>query len=83
MDTGVVLRILFLVGLAALLFAPTVWAIRHAAHRSFPTTKSKAIWLAVVTFLPPFGAFIYIAVGRRRAIKEVEEPEDTGQRTEE
>ena len=71
MDTGVVLRILFLVGLAALLFAPTVWAIRDAAHRSFPTTKSKAIWLAVVTLLPPFGAFIYIAVGRPRAIRGV------------
>jgi beta-lactamase regulating signal transducer with metallopeptidase domain len=80
MDTGVILRILFLVGVAVLLFAPTVWAIRDAAHRSFPTIKAKAIWLAVVTLLPPFGAFIYIAVGRPRVIIEAEEPEDTGQR---
>ncbi|MGD8688133.1 MAG: PLDc N-terminal domain-containing protein, partial [Syntrophobacterales bacterium] len=64
MDKGVILRILFLVGVAALLFAPTVWAIRDAAHRRFPTTKAKAIWFAVVTLLPPIGAFIYIAVGR-------------------
>ena len=76
MDTGVILRILILVGVAALLFAPTVWAIRDAAHRSFPTTKAKAIWLAVVTLLPPVGAFIYIAVRRPRAIRETEEPED-------
>ena len=83
MDKGVILRILFLVGVAALLFAPTVWAIRDAAHRRFPTTKVKAIWFAVVTLLPPIGAFIYIAVGWPRAIKGVvEEEEDTGETTE-
>ena len=76
MDKGVILRILLLIGVAALLFAPTVWAIRDAAHRKFPTTKTKAIWLAVVTLLPPFGAFAYIAVGRPRTIIEAEETED-------
>ena len=76
MDKGVILRILLLIGIAALLFAPTVWAIRDAAHRKFPTTKAKAIWLAVVTLLPPFGAFAYIAVGRSRTIVEAEETED-------
>ena len=76
MDKGVILRILLLIGVAALLFAPTVWAIRDAAHRRFPTIKAKAIWLAVVTLVPPFGAFVYIAVGRPRAIREVEEAED-------
>ncbi len=81
MDTGVILRILLLVGVAALLFAPTVWAIRDAAHRSFPTTKAKAIWLAVVTLLPPFGAIIYIAVGRPRESIEAGEAEDTERRT--
>ncbi|MGW8220536.1 MAG: PLD nuclease N-terminal domain-containing protein [Syntrophobacteria bacterium] len=82
MDTGVVLRILLLVGVFILLFLPTVWAIRDAARRSFPTFKAKAIWLAVVTLLPPFGAFVYIAMGRPRALTEVEKPEDTGQTTE-
>ena len=76
MDTGVILRILLLIGVAALFFAPTVWAIRDAAHRSFPTIKAKAIWLAVVTLLPPIGAFAYIAVGRPRTIIEAEETED-------
>ena len=76
MDTGVILRILLLIGVAALFFAPTVWAIRDAAHRSFPTIKRKAIWLAVVTLLPPIGAFVYFAVGRPRTIREVEETED-------
>ena len=73
---NVILRILLLIGVAALLFAPTVWAIRDAAHRKFPSTKAKAIWLAVVTLLPPIGAFAYIAVGRPRTIIEAEEMED-------
>ncbi len=75
MDKGVILRILLLIGVAALLFAPTVWAIRDAARRRFPTTKAKAIWLAVVTLLPPFGAFAYIAVGRPRASEITEDVE--------
>jgi hypothetical protein len=69
MDTGVVLRILLLVGVFVLLFLPTVWAIRDMTYRSFPTFKAKAIWFAVVTLLPPVGAFVYIAVGRPRASK--------------
>jgi uncharacterized membrane protein YczE len=75
MDTGVVLRILLLIGVFILLFLPTVWSIRDIAYRSFPSLKAKAIWFAVVTLLPPFGAFIYIAVGRRRAMIEAE-PEE-------
>jgi hypothetical protein len=35
-----------------------------------------------VTLLPPIGAFVYFTVGRPRAIREVEESEDTGQTTE-
>ena len=82
MDTGVILRIFLLVGVFILLFLPTVWAIRDIAYKSFPSLKTKVIWFAVVTLLPPFGAFAYIAVGRPRAIREAEEPEDGGQRTE-
>ena len=82
MDTGNILRILLLIGVAALLFAPTVWAIRDAAHRRFPTTKAKAIWIAVVTLLPPFGAFAYIAVGRPRASKIAEDVEAEGEEVE-
>ena len=76
MDTGVILRILLLVGVAFLLFVPTVWAIRHIAYGSFPTLKTKALWFAVVTLLPPVGALIYITVGRPRVSAEAEEPED-------
>ena len=76
MDTGVILRILLLVGVFILLFLPTVWAIRNIAYRSFPTFKAKVIWFAVVTLLPPIGAFVYIAVGRPRVSREAEEPED-------
>ena len=75
MEKGVILRILLLIGVAALLFAPTVWAIRDAAHRKFPSTKAKAIWLAVVTLLPPIGAFAYIAVGRPRTSEITEDVE--------
>ena len=67
MDTGVALKILLLVAVFILLFLPTVWAIRHIAYRSFPSLKAKAVWFAVVTLLPPIGAFIYLAFGRRRA----------------
>lgn len=66
MDTGVILRILLLVAVFVLLFLPTVWAIRDIAYRTFPTFKTKAIWFAVVTLLPPIGAFVYIAAGRPR-----------------
>jgi hypothetical protein len=76
MDTGVIVRILLLVGVFILLFLPTVWAIRNIAYRSFPTFKAKVIWFAVVTLLPPIGALVYIAVGRSRASIEVEGPED-------
>ncbi|MCG6917465.1 MAG: PLDc N-terminal domain-containing protein [Deltaproteobacteria bacterium] len=76
MDTGVVLRIVLLVAVFILLFLPTVWAIRHIAYRSFPSLKAKALWFAVVTLLPPIGAFVYIAVGRRQAMKEAEEKEE-------
>ena len=82
MDTGVILRILLLVGVFILLFLPTVWAIRDIAYRSFSTFKAKVIWFAVVTLLPPIGAFVYIAVGRSRANIEAEETEETGETTE-
>ena len=76
MDTGVILRILSLVGVAFLLFIPTVWAIRHIAYGSFPSLKTKALWFAVVTLLPPIGALIYIAVGRPRVSTEAKESKD-------
>jgi hypothetical protein len=75
MDTGVVLRIVLLIGAFILLFLPTVWAIRDIAYRSFPSLKAKAIWFALVTLLPPIGAFVYIAVGRPRVSIEADEPE--------
>lgn len=81
MDTGVILRILLLVGVFILLFLPTVWAIRHIAYRSFTSLKTKAVWFAVVTLLPPIGAFIYLAFGRRRAGTEVAEQDQGPQNT--
>ena len=81
METGVILRILLLVGVFILLFLPTVWAIRDIAYKSFPSLKTKVIWFAVVTLLPPIGAFIYIAVGRLRVKSGVEEAENTEETT--
>ena len=75
MDTGVILRILLLVAVFVLLFLPTVWAIRSIAYRGFPTLKAKVVWFAVVTLLPPIGAFIYIAAGRPRRGKIAEDRE--------
>jgi len=76
MDTGVILRILLLVGVFILLFLPTMWAIRDIAYKSFPSLKTKVIWFALVTLLPPIGAFVYIAVGRHRASIEAGGAED-------
>ena len=73
MDTGVILRIILLIAAFILLFLPTVWAIRDIAYRSFPSLKTKAIWFALVTLLPPIGAFVYIAMGRPRIEVGVEE----------
>ena len=82
MDTGVILRLLILVAVFIFLFLPTVWAIRNIAYRGFPTLKAKVVWFAVVTLLPPIGAFIYLAAGRPRPSMEGEEPEERGQRAE-
>jgi hypothetical protein len=79
MDTDVILRILLLVAVFVLLFLPTVWAIRNIAYRGFPTLKAKVVWFAVVTLLPPIGAFIYIAAGRTRPSMEGEEPKEQNQ----
>jgi beta-lactamase regulating signal transducer with metallopeptidase domain len=76
MDAGVILRILVLVAVAVLLFAPTVWAIRDVAHRRFPTLKAKVIWFVVVTLLPPLGGFAYFAVGRPRKDRAVPDAEE-------
>ena len=81
MDTKVILRILMVVVVFILLFLPTVWSIRDIAYRSFPSLKTKAIWFAVVTLLPPIGAFVYIAVGRRRAVTAVKEKDREPQTT--
>ena len=72
MDTGVIIRIILLIAAFILLFLPTVWAIRDIAYRSFRSLKAKAIWFALVTLLPPIGAFVYIAVGRPRVGIDVE-----------
>jgi hypothetical protein len=66
MGSAVILKILLLVGVAILLFLPTVWAIRDVAHRRFPSLKVKIIWFAVISLLPPVGGMIYIVVGRPR-----------------
>jgi hypothetical protein len=73
MDLGVVFRILILIVLLLLPMVPTIWAIRDIAHKSFPSLKTKVIWFAVVTFLPPIGALIYIFIGRPRVGMDMEQ----------
>jgi hypothetical protein len=73
MDSGVVVRILILIVLLFLPMVPTIWAIRDIAYKSFPRLKTKVIWFAVVTLLPPIGALIYIFVGRPRVGIDVEQ----------
>ena len=73
MDSGVVFRILILIVLLLLPMVPTIWAIRDIAHKSFPSLKTKVIWFAVVTLLPPIGALIYIFIGRPRVGRDAEQ----------
>ena len=73
MDSGVVIRILILIVLLLLPVLPTIWAIRDIAHKSFSSLKTKVIWFAVVTFLPPIGALIYIFIGRPRVGMDMEQ----------
>ena len=75
MDSGVILRILLLVGVAVLLFVPTAWAIRDVAYRSFPSLKTKVLWFVLLTLLPPFGGLIYIIGGRPRVQRQMEQSE--------
>ncbi len=73
MDSTVVFRILILIVLLLLPMVPTIWAIRDIAHKSFPSLKTKVIWFAVVTLLPPIGALIYILIGRPRVGRDTEQ----------
>jgi beta-lactamase regulating signal transducer with metallopeptidase domain len=82
MDSGVILRILLLFGVAILLFVPTVWAIRDVAYRSFPSLKTKVLWFVLVTLLPPFGGLIYFVAGRPRVQRQMEESEYQGETSE-
>ena len=75
MDSGVVLRIVVLIVLLLLPMVPTIWAIRDIAYKSFPSLKTKVIWFAVVTLLPPIGALIYIFIGRPRGGTDIEPDE--------
>ena len=59
----------FFIVLALPLFL-NFWAITHAFYREFPTIQEKMVWLCLVVFVPFVGALIYLAVGRKRGIKQ-------------
>jgi hypothetical protein len=63
MSHGVTLLILLLP------MVPTFWAIVDIAHRDFSTLKKKALWGALIVFVPCLGGLVYLIFGRRQGTK--------------
>ena len=71
-------RILILAFVFLLPMVPTFWAIIDVAKRAFSDFRIKVIWLAIVTFIPVFGALLYFFYGRKKYTisMEAKAPED-------
>ena len=63
MSHGITLLILLLP------MVPTFWAIVDIAYRDFGTLKKKALWGAVIVFVPCLGGLVYLILGRRQGTK--------------
>ena len=48
---------------------PTFWAIVDIAHRDFGTLKKKALWGALIVFVPCLGGLVYLILGRRQGTR--------------
>ncbi len=59
------LNLLVVVVIIIIPIIPTLWAIVDLPKRRFSSTKSKVIWLAVVSTLPCLGAILYFLLARR------------------
>ena len=52
---------------------PTFWAIVDIAYRDFGTLKKKALWGALIVFIPCLGGLVYLILGRRQGTKIAQE----------
>ena len=67
MSHGITLLILLLP------MVPTFWAIVDIAYRDFGTLKKKALWGALIVFIPCLGGLVYLILGRRQGTKIAQE----------
>lgn len=56
---------------ALLPMLPTFWSIWHVWNHQFPTPQARALWLALVVFVPVIGGVIYIFTGRKTALAKI------------
>ena len=52
---------------------PTFWAIVDIAYRDFSTLKKKALWGALIVFVPCLGGLVYLILGRRQGTRMAQE----------
>ncbi len=48
---------------------PTFWAIMDIAYKDFGSMQRKALWGALVIFVPCIGGIIYLFLGRKQGKK--------------
>lgn len=61
------------VGIAAIFYALTVWAIVDIARKNFGTMGQKALW-AFIGLIPFVGWLIYLIFGFRKGTKACDMP---------
>ncbi|MDR2891765.1 MAG: PLDc N-terminal domain-containing protein [Deltaproteobacteria bacterium] len=50
---------------------PNLWCIWQAARKTFPYSTEKMLWLGLGMFFPVIGGLIFLAVGQRRVVREI------------
>ncbi|WP_029894955.1 PLD nuclease N-terminal domain-containing protein [Desulfohalovibrio reitneri] len=59
-----------ILGVVGVFAAITLWAIRDAFSRTFPSTNEKIFWIQVSTMVPFLGGMAYLFMGRKRGTKQ-------------
>ena len=57
-----------IIGIGALFFLITCWAIIDIARKDFGGIEKKALW-GFITLIPFIGPILYIAIGYRKGVK--------------
>lgn len=60
--------IVFLVAMAVFLII-SLWSIKHAMARQFPSVNEKVFWIQLAILVPILGGIAYAIWGRKRGTK--------------